>query len=73
MIRLAAVYNMQNRPDDALAVIEKLMALPDLHPTIKQFAQAERVRATQMKNAAKPAAAPPAAPAAAPPAAPPKP
>jgi hypothetical protein len=33
------------------------MAITDLHPTIRQVAQAEKVRATQIKGAAKPAAA----------------
>jgi uncharacterized protein HemY len=57
MVRLAAAYNQTNKPDDALALIEKVMAIQDLHPSIRQFAQAERVRATQMKSGgAKPAA-----------------
>jgi tetratricopeptide (TPR) repeat protein len=50
MVRLAAAYNLSNKPDEAIALLDKLMAQPDLHPTIKQFAQAEKVRATQMKS-----------------------
>jgi tetratricopeptide (TPR) repeat protein len=62
MVRLAQIYTQAGKPDDALALIDKVMAQPDLHPTIRQFAQAEKVRATQMKAGdAKPAA--PAAPA----------
>jgi tetratricopeptide (TPR) repeat protein len=62
MVQLAAVYDLTNKPDDALALLDKVMALQDLHPSIRQFAQAEKVRATQMKSGgAKPSA--PAAPA----------
>ncbi|MEX2263437.1 MAG: tetratricopeptide repeat protein, partial [Bryobacteraceae bacterium] len=58
MVRLAQAYNLTGKHDESLALIEKIMALPDLHPTIRQFAQAERVRATQGKGgvAPKPAA-----------------
>jgi tetratricopeptide (TPR) repeat protein len=56
MVRLAALYNMENKPDDALATIDKVMAMQNLHPAIRQFAQAEKVRATQIKDKAKPAA-----------------
>jgi len=58
MVRLAAVYNMSKKPDEALALLEKVMATPDLHPSIRQFAQAEKVRATQMKSGGKPAGTP---------------
>lgn len=61
MVRLGAAYNLQGKYDDAIAVLDKVMATPDVHPTIKQFAQAERVRAVTAKGGAKPAA--PAAPA----------
>jgi tetratricopeptide (TPR) repeat protein len=50
MVRLAAAYNLSKKPDDALVLIDKVMAMPDLHPSIRQFAQAEKVRATQMKS-----------------------
>jgi tetratricopeptide (TPR) repeat protein len=62
MVRLAAAYNLNNKPDDAIAVLDKVLAQPDLHPTIKQFAQAEKVRATQAKSGGKPAPAAPAPP-----------
>lgn len=63
LVRLAAADNAAGKPDDALAVIEKVMAAPDVHPQIKSVAQAERVRATQLKNkgaAPTPPATPPA-------------
>jgi tetratricopeptide (TPR) repeat protein len=62
MVRLAQVYNQAGKPDDALALLEKIMATPDLHPSIRQFAQAERVRAMQIKSAGAKPAAPPATP-----------
>ena len=64
-VRLAQAYNMAKKPDEALAVLDKVMAAPDVHPQIKQFAQAERVRAIQAKGggAKPPAAAPAPAPA----------
>jgi predicted negative regulator of RcsB-dependent stress response len=60
MVRLAQVYNQAGKPDDALALIEKVMAMPDLHPSVRQFAQSERVRATQIKSGGQKPAAPPA-------------
>ncbi|MFN0169600.1 MAG: tetratricopeptide repeat protein [Bryobacteraceae bacterium] len=52
-IRLAQAHTMSGKPDDALAALDKLNAIADLHPQIKQAAQAERVRATQAKNTKK--------------------
>jgi tetratricopeptide (TPR) repeat protein len=73
-IRLARVYNVAGKPDDAIALLDKVMASSDVPVSIKQFAQAERVRAIQAKGGPpKPPATPPApaaAPAAAPPATP---
>src|SRR5436853_1771588 len=58
MVRLAQAYNQAGKPDDALALLDKVMAIADLHPSIRQFAQAEKVRATQAKTGgAKPAGA----------------
>lgn len=62
MVRLGAVYNMTGKHDEAIAILDKVMNDAEVHPTIKQFAQAERARAYQMKQAAqKPAEAKPAA------------
>jgi len=59
MVRLAAAYDQAKKPDEALPILEKVMAMPDLHPSIRQFAQAERVRAMQLKSGGTaPAAAP---------------
>jgi tetratricopeptide (TPR) repeat protein len=63
MVRLGAVYNMAGQYDEAIVMLDKVMAVTDVHPTIRQVAQAEKVRATQ----AKAAGAKPAAPANAPP------
>ncbi|MFB3826069.1 MAG: tetratricopeptide repeat protein [Bryobacteraceae bacterium] len=59
LVRLGAAYNLAGKPDLAIPVLDKVLAMPDAHPTVKQFAQAEKVRATQAKaGGAKPAAAP---------------
>jgi tetratricopeptide (TPR) repeat protein len=50
MVRLAAAYNKAEKYDDAMATLDKVLALPDLHPTIKQIAQAERNRSVQLKQ-----------------------
>jgi tetratricopeptide (TPR) repeat protein len=64
MVRLGQAYNVAGKPDDAVAILDKVMAIPDLNPQIRQYAQAERVRAIQAKGGgAKPAAAPAATPA----------
>jgi len=65
-IRLAQAYNMSGKPDEAIALLDKVTAKPDLPVQLKQYAQAERVRAVQSKGGAKPAAAPAAATPAAP-------
>lgn len=58
-VRLAATYNKESKYDDAIALCDKLMAEPNLHPAIRSIAQAERARAIQSKNGGqKPAAAP---------------
>lgn len=50
MVRLAAAYDQAKKPDEALPILEKVMAMTDLHPSVRQFAQAERVRAIQLKS-----------------------
>jgi len=49
MVRLGAAYNQAGKYDDAIAILDKVMSQADVHPSIKQFAQAEKVRATQAK------------------------
>jgi len=48
-VRLAAVYNLQGKNDDAIATLDKVLADPNLNPQVKQIAQAERARAVQAK------------------------
>ena len=56
MVRLGQAYNQAKKYDEAIAILDKVMAGADVHPQIKQFAQAERVRAIQAKGGpAKPA------------------
>jgi predicted Zn-dependent protease len=66
MVRLGQAYNTAGKPDEAIAILDKVMADTNVHPQIRQVAQAERVRAIQAKGGgAKPApAATPGAPAA---------
>lgn len=60
LVRSAAAYNEANKPDDALALLDKVNALPNVHPAVKQVAANERVKATRMKGGAAPAAGKPA-------------
>jgi tetratricopeptide (TPR) repeat protein len=58
MVRLAAAYNQAGKPDDALPLLEKVMSSADAPPQVKSVAQAERVRAMQIrKGSAAPAPA----------------
>jgi tetratricopeptide (TPR) repeat protein len=50
MVRLASAYNQGGKPDDAITVLDKVMALPNLNATIKQYATSEKARAEQAKN-----------------------
>ncbi len=62
LVRLAAAYNASGKPDESLPIIDKLMSMPDVNPQVKSVAQAERVRAMQLKNkggSPAPAAKPP--------------
>jgi tetratricopeptide (TPR) repeat protein len=52
IVRLAAADNKVGKYDEAIANADKVMALPNLAPAIKQFAQAEKVRAFTAKQAA---------------------
>jgi tetratricopeptide (TPR) repeat protein len=53
MVRLAAAYNQAGKPDDAIATTDKILALPNLNPTIKQFASSEKARAEKAKSGGK--------------------
>lgn len=52
IVRLAAADNKVGKFDEAIANTDKVMAIPNVNPSIKQFAQAERVRAFTAKQAA---------------------
>jgi tetratricopeptide (TPR) repeat protein len=50
MARLANAYNELGKSDDALAVLNQLLAMPDLNPAVKNFAQNEKTRAEKAKG-----------------------
>jgi tetratricopeptide (TPR) repeat protein len=52
MVRLTQAYNLSGKYDEATALANKIIAMPDVNPTIRSFAQAERARAAQGKAAA---------------------
>jgi tetratricopeptide (TPR) repeat protein len=56
IVRLAQADNKVGKFDEAIANTDKVMAMPNLAPSIRQFAQAERVRAFTAKQAAAPPA-----------------
>jgi tetratricopeptide (TPR) repeat protein len=63
MVRLGKAYAEDGKYDEAIAQFDKVMAIPDVNVTVRQVAQAERVRTFQKKNPPKPGdAAPPANP-----------
>jgi tetratricopeptide (TPR) repeat protein len=49
LIRLANAYNEAGKPDDALSVANKLLAMADLNPGYKKFAEQEKERAERAK------------------------
>jgi tetratricopeptide (TPR) repeat protein len=53
MIRLGNAYNQAGKPDDAIAVLDKALAVPDLNPQIKNIAANERANAVKLKGAKK--------------------
>lgn len=50
--RLAKAYNDNKQYDDAIAQADKVLALPNLNPAVKNYAQQEKDRATKLKAAA---------------------
>jgi tetratricopeptide (TPR) repeat protein len=51
-VRLAAAYNLGKKPDQAIAALDKLNGVPDVHPAIKQAAAQERNNAVKLKGGA---------------------
>ena len=60
MLFLAQLYNNSSKFDDAIAVLDKCLAVQNLHPQIKQLAESQKNFATKMKASQKPAAPAPA-------------
>jgi tetratricopeptide (TPR) repeat protein len=52
-VRLASAYNEAGKPDEAIATVDQVMAMPDLNPVVKQVAQQEKTRAEKAKAAKK--------------------
>jgi len=50
-IRLGAALNLSGKHDEAIAVLDEVMADAQLNPQLRSFAQAERLRAVQAKEA----------------------
>lgn len=53
MVRLAGAYDDQQKPDEALAVLAKVLAMPNLNPVVKQIAEGEKAKAEKAKAGAK--------------------
>jgi tetratricopeptide (TPR) repeat protein len=53
MVRLANALDQSGKPDEGIAVLDKVLATPNLNPVIKQFATSEKTRAEAMKSAKK--------------------
>jgi tetratricopeptide (TPR) repeat protein len=48
-VRLATVYDQSNKPDDSLAVLNKVLAMPNLDPAVKRYADREKAVAEKLK------------------------
>ncbi len=53
MVRLGSAYLSGGKPAEALAVFDKVLAMADLHPSIKQYATTEKQKATAAQAAVK--------------------
>ena len=51
MVRLGSLYNQTNKPDEAIAVLDRAAADPQAIPQVKQAAAAEKAKAMKMKSA----------------------
>ena len=50
MIRLGGAYTDGGKPDDAIATLNKVLAMPNLPDQLKQVAQSEKARAEKTKS-----------------------
>lgn len=53
MVRAAGVYTDAGKYDESIAILDKVVAVPDVHPTTKQIATQEKARAQKLREAAK--------------------
>ncbi len=53
MVRLAGVYDQAGKPDESLAILAKISAMPNVDPAVKQFADREKTIAEKLKAAKK--------------------
>ncbi|HUA84578.1 MAG TPA: tetratricopeptide repeat protein [Bryobacteraceae bacterium] len=53
MVRLATAYDELGKPDDSIAMLDKVLATPNLNPVVQRFANTEKARAEQLKNGKK--------------------
>lgn len=53
MLRYASLLNTMRKYDDVIAITDKILAQPELHPTIKNFATKEKEKAVAAKAAVK--------------------
>lgn len=52
-VRLGAAYNKAGKYDEAIAALDKAVALPEASPVVKQFAAQEKAEAVKNKNTKK--------------------
>ena len=53
MVRIAQVLTAQGKYDDSIAMLEKVQAIPDVNPIVKQVAGNERVKAIMARQKVK--------------------
>jgi tetratricopeptide (TPR) repeat protein len=56
MVRLGALYVNSNKPDEAIAILDRAAADPQATPQIKQIAASEKAKAAKLKSGGAPAA-----------------
>ena len=50
LVRLASAYSQSAKYDDAIVQLDKVLAMPDVNPQVKQVAQSEKTRVMQAKG-----------------------
>ncbi|HEX5432267.1 MAG TPA: hypothetical protein VFW83_09885 [Bryobacteraceae bacterium] len=53
MVRLANAYDQLGKPEQAIPVLDQVLALPNLNPAVKNFAQNEKAQAEKSQKAKK--------------------